>query len=110
MTDVETDPAVLAAQDEALRPLWAMDEPAARDPVFVLAAMARVERRRLMFEVIELFVIGVPVLAILWAAWPTLVAAAPHWPALIALGPTLLCVAAIALVMWSTREAFAIEP
>jgi hypothetical protein len=106
MTDVETtrDDALLAA-------LWAKDEPPVRDPVFEMAAIAKVSRRRLLTEAAEWAALSVPVLVIAWAAWPTLVASAPQLAALVAAyGPISVCVGAIALVTWTTREVFAVDP
>ena len=106
MTDVETtrDEPLLAA-------LWARDEPPARDPAFELAAMEQVGRRRLLTAAAEIAALGVPALAILWAAWPSIVAAAPQVIGLLsAYGPMLVCLGAIALVTWTTREVFAVDP
>jgi hypothetical protein len=106
MTDVETSEAELA-----LAALWASDEPPVRDPLFELAAMDRVNRRRWLTEAAEVAALGVPVLAILWATWPSLVAAAPQMVrVLTAYGPLAVCIGAIALVTWTTREVFAIDP
>jgi len=106
MTDVETTP-----DDALLAALWAKDEAPARDPVFELAAMSRVTRRRLLIEAAEWAVLAVPVLAIVWAIWPSLIAAAPQMARLLAAyGPLAVCIGAVALVTWTTREVFAIDP
>ena len=102
MTDLETD---------ALDALWARDEPPARDPVFEAAAMLRVNRRRWLVEAGEVAALAVPVLAILWASWPILVGAAPQIVPLVeAWGPLAVCIGAVALVTWTTREIFALDP
>ena len=106
MTDVDTSEA-----DLALAALWAKDEPPARDPMFELAAIDRVNRRRWLTEAAEIAALAVPALAILWATWPSLVAAAPQiLPLLAAYGPLAVCIGAIVLVTWTTREVFAIDP
>ena len=106
MTDVETIDA-----DHALAALWAKDEPPGRDPLFERAAMDRVNRRRWLTDAGEVATLGVPVLAILWAIWPGLVAAVPPLTReLVAYGPLAVCIGAIALVTWSTREIFAVDP
>ena len=103
-----TDPDRIQSADAALAAFWAHDEPPARDPVFEAAAMARVNRRRWRVEAGEIVALAVPALAILWAAWPTLLAAAPQLLRLIAAwGPLALCIGAVALVAWTTREVFA---
>ena len=106
MTDVETTP-----DDALLAALWARDEPPVRDPAFEIAAMTRVSRRRLMVEAGEWAALAVPALAILWAGWPNLVAVAPQMVGLVgAYGPMAVCIGAVALVTWTTREVFAIDP
>ena len=106
MTDVET-----ADGDITLAALWAMDQPPLRDPLFEMTTLERVSRRRWLIEAVEIAALGVPVLAILWAAWPTLAAAAPQMIRLLAAyGPLAVCIGAVALVTWSTREIFAIDP
>ncbi len=99
MTDLE---------NTALAALWARDEPPARDPIFEQASLARVNRRRWLLEAAEIAALAVPALAILWAAWPTLIGAAPQIERLLAAwGPLALCIGAVALVTWTTREVFA---
>ena len=106
MTDVDT-----AEADLALAALWASDEPSLRDPLFELAAMDRVNRRRWLVEAAEIAALAVPALAILWAVWPSLVGAAPLMMRLLtAYGPLAVCIGAIALVAWTTREVFAFDP
>jgi len=97
--------------DTALAALWARDEPPARDPAFVRATLARVGRRRLIHELLDYAALGVPALAILWAAWPSLAGLVPQAIRLLSVsGPGLVCVAAIALVLWSTEEALRRAP
>ena len=106
MTEVDSSEA-----DLALAALWASDEPPVRDPLFELATMDRVNRRRWLIEAAEIAALAVPALAILWAAWPGLVGAAPQaMQVLTAYGPLAVCIGAIALVTWTTREVFAIDP
>ena len=50
--------------DRLLTELWAQDEPPERDSVFVLAAMERIERRRLWLEALNM----VPLIAAACAA------------------------------------------
>ncbi len=58
--------------DALLAALWAEDEPAAGDPAFVIAAMQRLERRRLMVNVIWLAPWAAAGAAALWALEPHL--------------------------------------
>ena len=58
--------------DEKLKVLFALDEPAARDPIFSTAVMEKVMRRRFQEDVALLSVLSVAGGGALWALWPTL--------------------------------------
>jgi hypothetical protein len=96
MTETESrDP------DRMLAELWAQDEPPARDAVFVLAAMERVERLRLIEGVLSLIGPAIAASMLLWALAPvisTLAASLRPDPAVI--GP-LAGAAVMAMFLWS---------
>ena len=75
-----------------LAALWAEDEAPAHDPAFVIAAMQRLARRRLVLNVLSLAPLAAAAAAVLWALGPNL------RQALSAFGPVLepLNVAAVA--------------
>ena len=56
--------------DQLLAGLWAQDEPPARDPAFVIAAMERIERRRLLEGVLALVPVALAASLLLWALAP----------------------------------------
>jgi len=85
MTDPET----------RLAELWSLDEPPARDPVFVGAVVARIEARRLLSTVLERAAMAAAALAVAWAAWPFVA----H--DLIRAGPLLAVAGALGLAVWS---------
>jgi hypothetical protein len=58
--------------DQKLKGLFALDEPAARDPVFSTAVMEKVMRRRFQEDVALLSALSVVGGGALWAVWPTL--------------------------------------
>jgi hypothetical protein len=69
----------LAAQnlaEQKLAELWAQDEPAAHDASFVLAAMERVERRRLIEGVLALAPLTAAAVLVFWALAPVIAAMA----------------------------------
>ena len=69
--------------DRLLAQLWAADEPPQRDPAFVLAVMARVERRRFVTGVLALAVTALAAGLVIWVLAPL------ARPALQALQPAL---------------------
>jgi hypothetical protein len=58
--------------DTLLADLWAQDEPPARDPAFVLAAMERIEQRRFWLGLLSLAPPTLAASLILWALAPVL--------------------------------------
>ena len=58
--------------DRRFAELWAMDEPAERDPVFALGVMQGIERRRFWLEATGLAVVVVAGCAVVWALGPAL--------------------------------------
>ncbi len=58
--------------DQLLAALWAQDEPPARDPAFVIAAMDRIERRRLLQGVLALVPAALASAVVLWALAPVI--------------------------------------
>ena len=80
--------------------LWAVDEPPARDAAFVAAVTARIERRRLLFTVLERAALAVAALAVTWAAWPFVS------PSLGVVAPGLAVAAALGLAVWSVDRTF----
>jgi hypothetical protein len=71
MSDIESPDA-----DRLLAGLWVQDEPPARDPAFVIAAMERIERRRLLEGVLALVPVALGASLLLWAFAPVIAAAA----------------------------------
>jgi hypothetical protein len=65
-------PAEKTGADDRLKTLFALDEPAARDPVFSTEVMARVMRRRFQEDLAFLSGATVAGGAALWAIWPVL--------------------------------------
>ena len=58
--------------DRQFAEIWAMDEPAERDPVFALGVMQAIEQRRFRLEAAGLAVIVVAGCAAVWALGPVL--------------------------------------
>lgn len=58
--------------DDRLRRLFAQDEPPRRDPLFTVAVMARVARRRFLADLGVLSVLTLLGGVVLWSAWPAL--------------------------------------
>jgi len=58
--------------DALLADLWAVDEPPERDPAFVIAAMERIEQRRLWSKLLVLAAMTALVGLIAWAVAPVL--------------------------------------
>ncbi len=58
--------------DDHLKALFALDEPAARDPVFSTAVMEKVMRRRFQEDVALLSGLSVVGGGAFWLLWPTL--------------------------------------
>ena len=87
--------------ERLLAGLWTQDEPPARDPVFVLAAMEKVERRRLIENVLSLVAPAIGACLLLWALAPVIsdLAASVRLDAS-AIGP-LAGAAVMALFLWS---------
>ena len=67
MTQADRSPA-----DDRLKALFALDEPAARDPAFSTEVMERVMRRRFQEEVLLLSGASIVGGGALWAVWPVL--------------------------------------
>ncbi len=86
--------------DPALAALWAADEPAERDPVFVLAVMAEVERRRFWVSLASLVPVTVAASAILWALSPIIRTAADRWWGLVDQPAMIASAAAATLAVW----------
>jgi hypothetical protein len=57
--------------DSRLAALWALDEPPARDPAFVLATLDRLARRRFRIRVARLVPPFVATMAVCWAIAPS---------------------------------------
>lgn len=57
--------------DNRLAALWALDEPPARDPAFVLATLDRLTRRRFRTKVVRLLLLFVATAAVCWAIAPS---------------------------------------
>lgn len=62
----------MSSPDALLAELWAADEPPERDPAFVIAAMERVERRRLWMRLLVLLVLTLVGGVVSWALAPML--------------------------------------
>jgi hypothetical protein len=58
-------------EDSRLASLWALDEPPARDPAFVLATLDRLARRRFRTKVARLVPLFVATMAVCWAIAPS---------------------------------------
>jgi hypothetical protein len=85
--------------EQLLADLWAQDEAPAHDPSFVLAAMERVERRRLIEGILALAPMMAAASLVLWALAPVIASVAARVDAG-ALGP-LAAAAMMALFLWS---------
>ena len=57
--------------DSRLATLWALDEPPAQDPAFVLTTLDRLARRRFRIRVARLVPLLVATLAVCWAIAPS---------------------------------------
>jgi hypothetical protein len=57
--------------DSRLAALWALDEPPAQDPAFVLATLDRLARRRFRTRVARLVPLLVATIAVCWAIAPS---------------------------------------
>jgi hypothetical protein len=57
-------------EDSRLASLWALDEPPAQDPAFVLATLDRLARRRFRIRVARLVPLFVATMAACWAITP----------------------------------------
>ena len=57
--------------DHRLTALWALDEPPAQDPAFVLATLDRLARRRFRVKVARLLPLFVAAMAVCWAIAPS---------------------------------------
>jgi hypothetical protein len=57
--------------DNRLAALWALDEPPAQDPAFVLATLERLTRRRFRTKVARLLLLFVATTAVCWAITPS---------------------------------------
>ena len=57
--------------DSRLASLWALDEPPAQDPAFVLATLDRLARRRFRMKVAGLVPLFVATTAVCWAIAPS---------------------------------------
>jgi len=57
--------------DSRLAALWALDEPPAQDPAFVLATLDRLARRRFRIRVARLVPLFVATIAVCWAIAPS---------------------------------------
>jgi len=68
------------SDDTRLQAFWAADEPPPTDPVFVIATIARVARRRLWADVAALVSLTVAVAGIAWATSPLMEALGPALP------------------------------
>ena len=60
----------MSEADRLLADLWAADEPPERDHAFLLAAMLRLERRRLQVNLLCLVPLCAAAAAVLWALEP----------------------------------------
>jgi hypothetical protein len=56
--------------DSRLIALWALDEPPAHDPAFVLTTLDRLARRRFRAEIARLLALVVAATAVCWAVAP----------------------------------------
>ena len=57
--------------DDSLAALWALDQPPAQDPAFVLAVLDRLARRRFRIRVVRLVPPLVATIAVCWAIAPS---------------------------------------
>ena len=57
--------------DGRLAALWALDEPPAQDPAFVLATLDRLARQRFRLKVARLLPLFVATMAVCWAIAPS---------------------------------------
>ena len=58
--------------DDRLAALWALDEPPARDPAFVLAVLDRLARRRFRVKVAQLVPLLVATMVVCWVIAPSI--------------------------------------
>lgn len=90
--------------DLKLKALLAVDEPPARDPVFALAVMERIARRRFWAEILFGAPVALAACVALWALSPILTQLAVQWMGPLAQGAVLpalamaLTLAAMALM------------
>jgi hypothetical protein len=94
MTDRET----------LLQDLFARDEPPARDPAFVTAAMARVARRRFQLALLALVAPTVAAGFAAWALAPSLAGLAAGFD-LTVIGPAAAAIALAVMVTWTPARA-----
>ena len=57
--------------DSHLAVLWALDEPPAQDPAFVLATLDRLARRRFRMKIARLGPLFIATMAVCWAIAPS---------------------------------------
>ncbi len=86
--------------DRLLADLWAVDQPAERDPVFVLAVMAEVERRRFWLSLASLVPVAVAASAVLWALSPLIQSGAERWLTFVEQPAVAACAAAAVVTVW----------
>ena len=84
-----------------LTELWAQDEPPARDPAFVLAAMEKVERRRFLMGVLALAPVAAIASLLLWALGPVIADASAAFRFDAASIGSLAAAVVMALFLWS---------
>jgi hypothetical protein len=97
----------MSEADIRLKALLAVDEPPARDAVFALAVMERIERRRFWMEILLGAPVALAVLVALWALSPLLTEMAVQWIGPFAQGlllPVLAVVLTFAGLAFAGRE------
>jgi hypothetical protein len=94
----------MSEADMRLKALLAVDEPPARDPVFALAVMERIERRRFWTELLLGAPVALAACMALWALSPFLTEMAVQWIGPFAQG---LLMPVLALVLTLAGFAFA---
>jgi hypothetical protein len=98
---------MMSSADLLLKDLFAAGQPPARDTVFTLAVMERVERRRFWTEIAMLVPVVVAACVALWAVAPMLTRLAVSWVGPVtssALLPVLALVVTLAAMTLAGRD------
>ncbi len=86
--------------DRLLADLWAADEPAERDHLFVLSVAAEIERRQFWLGLASMVPIAVAAAAILWAIEPLILQTAQGWLTFAGQPAVATAAAGVVLALW----------